>query len=434
MAATSRRRSPLRAQAGISGSRSTSATSKTAACRPPATTRPSCRRARRRSASIARGPTWSRETVGTSVSAYVPARGVKSVTFYLDGRKLVTVTKPSHRRFSVTIDARKLGFGVHRLTTKVAMRGSDCASAALAGSFIHVKPSSLPPHSPAEAVRAAVSRLHIYVARLLPLGLGIGALALGPGAAAGAGRASPSARDASVSVALSNGRTISRWAYAHTRPSSGKGFPTSATGGPPSLPDRGRPGRSLYGPTRDECDTDGPDLDRGLAPAASQRRDRLGRGERARPAPHRRWAPRDISLAVSRDAVRPSWACGLERPRGHRPPSLPTPAGHFYVREKLRAIDSPEFGPYAIGTSAYAPKLSEWPGGGIIGIHGTNEPQLIPGNPSHGCVRMRNPDITACGTSSRSARRSTSPEDNAQSSPGAARAAGDCSRPPRPRR
>ena len=75
--------------------------------------------------------------------------------------------------------------------------------------------------------------------------------------------------------------------------------------------------------------------------------------------------------------------------------SLPTPAGHFYVREKLRAIGSALYGPYAIGTSAYAPKLSDWPGGGVIGVHGTNEPQLIPGDPSHGCVRLRNRDITA---------------------------------------
>lgn len=32
-------------------------------------------------------------------------------------------------------------------------------------------------------------------------------------------------------------------------------------------------------------------------------------------------------------------------------------------------------------------------GGGVVGIHGTNEPQLIPGDPSHGCVRVLNPDI-----------------------------------------
>jgi hypothetical protein len=71
-----------------------------------------------------------------------------------------------------------------------------------------------------------------------------------------------------------------------------------------------------------------------------------------------------------------------------------TPPGHFYVMEKLITLNDPEYGPYALGTSAYAPTLSEWPGGGVVGIHGTDEPQLIPGRPSHGCVRMRNADIT----------------------------------------
>jgi L,D-transpeptidase catalytic domain len=74
--------------------------------------------------------------------------------------------------------------------------------------------------------------------------------------------------------------------------------------------------------------------------------------------------------------------------------STQTPAGSFFVVEKLIALDAPVYGPYAIGTSAYAPTLAEWPGGGIVGIHGTNEPQLIPGRPSHGCIRMRNADIT----------------------------------------
>jgi hypothetical protein len=85
------------------------------------------------------------ETVRNSVSAYVPARGVKSVTFYIDGRKLVTLTKPSHRRFSVTVDARKFSFGAHSLTAKVTMLDPGCASAAVAGTFIHVKPISIAP-------------------------------------------------------------------------------------------------------------------------------------------------------------------------------------------------------------------------------------------------------------------------------------------------
>ena len=45
------------------------------------------------------------------------------------------------------------------------------------------------------------------------------------------------------------------------------------------------------------------------------------------------------------------------------------------------------YGPWAFGTSAYS-VLSDWPGGGVIGIHGTNQPHLIPGRPSHGCVRV----------------------------------------------
>lgn len=86
---------------------------------------------------------------------------------------------------------------------------------------------------------------------------------------------------------------------------------------------------------------------------------------------------------------RPIWRA----PVGVGRASLPTPPGHFYVTEKLTALGGAFYGPYAIGTSAYAPTLSEWPGGGVIGIHGTNEPQLVPGRPSHGCIRLRNSDI-----------------------------------------
>jgi lipoprotein-anchoring transpeptidase ErfK/SrfK len=72
---------------------------------------------------------------------------------------------------------------------------------------------------------------------------------------------------------------------------------------------------------------------------------------------------------------------------------MPTPAGSFYVRELIR-VPSPGglYGPFAFGTSAYS-VLSDWPGGGVVGIHGTNEPALIPGRPSHGCIRVPNPQI-----------------------------------------
>ena len=73
--------------------------------------------------------------------------------------------------------------------------------------------------------------------------------------------------------------------------------------------------------------------------------------------------------------------------------STPTPAGHFWIREKFHVAATTIYGPAAIGTSAYAPTLSDWPGGGVVGLHGTNEPGLIPGRPSHGCIRLRNRDI-----------------------------------------
>jgi hypothetical protein len=68
----------------------------------------------------------------------------------------------------------------------------------------------------------------------------------------------------------------------------------------------------------------------------------------------------------------------------------PTPAGRYWIRSRLRNLrGSAAYGPWAFGTSAYS-VLSDWPGGGVVGIHGTNQPGLIPGRPSHGCVRMPN--------------------------------------------
>jgi lipoprotein-anchoring transpeptidase ErfK/SrfK len=71
----------------------------------------------------------------------------------------------------------------------------------------------------------------------------------------------------------------------------------------------------------------------------------------------------------------------------------PTPAGDFNVRSKLTRYASPFYGPIAFGTTARSDVLTDWPGGGFVGIHGTNEPQLLPGRVSHGCIRLRNRDI-----------------------------------------
>ena len=74
--------------------------------------------------------------------------------------------------------------------------------------------------------------------------------------------------------------------------------------------------------------------------------------------------------------------------------TTPTPAGYHWIREKFRVPDpAGPYGPRAFGTSDYS-RLTDWPGGGVIGIHGTNEPWLLPGRPSHGCIRIPNDAIS----------------------------------------
>lgn len=80
-------------------------------------------------------------------------------------------------------------------------------------------------------------------------------------------------------------------------------------------------------------------------------------------------------------------------PVGIGAPASPTPAGHFWIRERFKVSDpSSPYAPYAFGTSDYS-TLTDWPGGGVVGIHGDwQQPWLIPGRPSHGCIRLRDSD------------------------------------------
>jgi hypothetical protein len=68
----------------------------------------------------------------------------------------------------------------------------------------------------------------------------------------------------------------------------------------------------------------------------------------------------------------------------------PTPAGHFWIRERFK-LEDPRSGyyPYAFGTADYS-TLSDWPGGGVVGIHGPYfAAARIPGRISHGCIRLK---------------------------------------------
>jgi lipoprotein-anchoring transpeptidase ErfK/SrfK len=72
----------------------------------------------------------------------------------------------------------------------------------------------------------------------------------------------------------------------------------------------------------------------------------------------------------------------------------PTPLGDYYVTTKMRP-PSPNgiYGVLAIGISAFSDKLTNWPKQGQVGIHGTNEPDKVGTDVSHGCIRLRNEDI-----------------------------------------
>jgi lipoprotein-anchoring transpeptidase ErfK/SrfK len=87
----------------------------------------------------------------------------------------------------------------------------------------------------------------------------------------------------------------------------------------------------------------------------------------------------------------------LRAPVGVGRARWPTPPGRYFVRNKLASYRSSFYGPIAFGTSARSSVLDDWPGGGFVGIHGTDRPDLIPGRISHGCIRMRNHDIVRLG-------------------------------------
>jgi lipoprotein-anchoring transpeptidase ErfK/SrfK len=74
----------------------------------------------------------------------------------------------------------------------------------------------------------------------------------------------------------------------------------------------------------------------------------------------------------------------------------PTPSGTYFITELLKQPDpAGPYGPYAFGLSAHSGVLQHFGqgGDGQIGIHGTDEPNLIGADVSHGCIRLRNRDV-----------------------------------------
>jgi lipoprotein-anchoring transpeptidase ErfK/SrfK len=88
----------------------------------------------------------------------------------------------------------------------------------------------------------------------------------------------------------------------------------------------------------------------------------------------------------------------LETPIGVGKAETPTPDGVYYLAALLQPPDPDgAYGPYAYGLSGFSnnPELANFNGGdGIIGIHGTDEPDTIGTDVSHGCIRVTNEVIT----------------------------------------
>jgi hypothetical protein len=72
-------------------------------------------------------------------------------------------------------------------------------------------------------------------------------------------------------------------------------------------------------------------------------------------------------------------------------PNTPTTPGRFFVWAKLSAAPHGPYGAYVLGLSGFSTVLTEWPGGGRMAIHGTDDPNDTGHAVSHGCVRVYNP-------------------------------------------
>jgi hypothetical protein len=66
------------------------------------------------------------------------ARGIKLITFYLDGRKLETLkqSQAKHGKFTIKINPLKLSLGAHKLVAKAIMSNADCTSPAHSSVFV----------------------------------------------------------------------------------------------------------------------------------------------------------------------------------------------------------------------------------------------------------------------------------------------------------
>jgi lipoprotein-anchoring transpeptidase ErfK/SrfK len=69
-------------------------------------------------------------------------------------------------------------------------------------------------------------------------------------------------------------------------------------------------------------------------------------------------------------------------------PNTPTPTGNFYVWA-IQTNPGPPYTPVIFALSAFSTTLTNWPDGGIVGIHGWADTSVEGKAASNGCMRMK---------------------------------------------
>jgi hypothetical protein len=72
--------------------------------------------------------------------------------------------------------------------------------------------------------------------------------------------------------------------------------------------------------------------------------------------------------------------------------STPTPGGKFWIRERLKSLGG-AYGPWAFGTSAYSPTLTDWPGGGVESSYDCDDDAYYSASGSHRSVAEATADL-----------------------------------------
>lgn len=99
-----------------------------------------------------------------------------------------------------------------------------------------------------------------------------------------------------------------------------------------------------------------------------------------------------VDLSTRRIRVENAGRSVLDTPVAIGTSANPTPTGASYVTELIENVrPNGTYGPYAFGLALHSDTLTEFAGGpGQVGIHGTNQPNLIGQAVSHGCIRLNN--------------------------------------------